>query len=362
MARDLLSQNQVNCFLKLMPSPLDDALELLHQTDSEYGSGLSNHGPMVAEAMVTLNRPDAVLPWVERYRKHLRLHQDANQPIAANQWRAGLGDLQRVSDWVSFFDQELGNSSWQGVLQNWVPLLAPGLAGAATHGIIRTGHAVRSLANQPTSQRLHELAEGLGYWAASFQQLPGIPSDEEAHALPSQAIEHVQRVNDANARLAGLITEQLRGLEQIPSFSLVINWVSVEGDLSQFLSDLTTTFTRVYLANRKNLIAFVHSVTAPSALRLLLPYLSEADARLAARYAWQASAALYAWYDVASENRSVDPTPPTETIDDLIDAAISTGGAHTIKLTEVCLREYAVNPDPIYLVAARDAIERVGNV
>jgi hypothetical protein len=93
------------------------------------------------------------------------------------------------------------------------------------------------------------------------------------------------------------------------------------------------------LDNRKSLIAFVHSVTAPSALRLLLPFLSKADAQLAARYVWQASVALYAWYDIASENRVVDPTPSTETIDELIDGAIATGGAHTIKLTEVCLRE-----------------------
>jgi hypothetical protein len=33
---------------------------------------------------------------------------------------------------------------------------------------------------------------------------------------------------------------------------------------------------------------------------------------------------------------------------------------HTIKFTEACLREYALNPKPVYLVAARDIAERVG--
>jgi len=46
----------------------------------------------------------------------------------------------------------------------------------------------------------------------------------------------------------------------------------------------------------------------------------------------------------------------------LIDRAVVAGGAHTIKFTEACLREYALHPKPVYLVAARDAAERVGGV
>ena len=55
-----------------------------------------------------------------------------------------------------------------------------------------------------------------------------------------------------------------------------------------------------------------------------------------------------------------DTTPPAEQRDELIDRAVAAGGAHCIKFTEVCLREYAVNPNPLYLVAARDVPERVG--
>ena len=114
------------------------------------------------------------------------------------------------------------------------------------------------------------------------------------------------------------------------------------------------------LANPKGVIAFVHTVTAPSALRLLAPYLSDADARLAARYAWQACAAIYAWYSTPPPPSTADLTPPTEDSEALLDRAVAAGGAHTIKFTEACLREYALNPKPVYLVAARDAAERVG--
>ena len=53
---------------------------------------------------------------------------------------------------------------------------------------------------------------------------------------------------------------------------------------------------------------------------------------------------------------------PTEDTDHLIDRAVAIGGAHTIKFTEACLREYILNPKAVYLVAARDAAERVGSV
>jgi hypothetical protein len=138
--------------------------------------------------------------------------------------------------------------------------------------------------------------------------------------------------------------------------------VDAAGDLSRFISELTETFARIYLANPRGLVAFVHAVTAPSALRLLAPYLAEPDARLAARYAWQACAAIYAWYATRPPPSPSARTPSTEAPDDLIDRALAAGGAHTIKFTEACLREYALNPQPVYLLAARDAAERVGPV
>jgi hypothetical protein len=46
----------------------------------------------------------------------------------------------------------------------------------------------------------------------------------------------------------------------------------------------------------------------------------------------------------------------------LIDRVLAAGGAHTIKFTEACLPEYAWHPNPVYLVATREAAERVGQV
>ena len=145
-----------------MATTIDDALDILHRTGPDLVGGNSNHGPMVAEALCALGRPDAVLPWLEGYKRRFQERSQARYSVSPDGWQEALGDRSRSAAWVAFFDHALAEAPWPAVLQAWVPRLVPGLMAAATHGLIRTGHAVRSLAASETPQRLHELAEGLG--------------------------------------------------------------------------------------------------------------------------------------------------------------------------------------------------------
>ncbi|MGH9292312.1 MAG: questin oxidase family protein, partial [Acidimicrobiales bacterium] len=53
------------------------------------------------------------------------------------------------------------------------------MAAAATHGVIRVGHAVRALLEDgEDGLHLDELAHGLAYWAARFQPVPGPAAGE----------------------------------------------------------------------------------------------------------------------------------------------------------------------------------------
>src|SRR5262245_53960252 len=63
---------------------MEDALALLAPTGPEYAGRLANHGPMAAQALVALERPDAVVPWVEIYKKRLRAHPGGTRPIDPN--------------------------------------------------------------------------------------------------------------------------------------------------------------------------------------------------------------------------------------------------------------------------------------
>jgi hypothetical protein len=65
-------------------------------------------------------------------------------PIGSD-WQDALGDLRRVANWTALFGREIGEQPWRKVLNSWWPRLLPGVVAAATHGVIRVGHAVRAL-------------------------------------------------------------------------------------------------------------------------------------------------------------------------------------------------------------------------
>ena len=154
-------------------APLDDALEML----APYGIGLANgnfnHAPMVAEALCALGRPDAVFPWIEAYRPRLTPRPVAGDEIIDwSRYRDHLGRRDSFPDWSRLFAAELATEPWRRVLDRWAARLAPGYSGAATHGAIRVGHAVRALTEAETRVRLRELADALASWAASYAELP----------------------------------------------------------------------------------------------------------------------------------------------------------------------------------------------
>src|SRR5258708_25197078 len=129
---------------------LGESLARLARTGPEYRGGLSNHGPMAAEALVRLGLADEVEHWVDGYIKQL---DDAPRPsdrITDDTWREALGDPKRVADWTAYLASQLADEPPRDVLDRWWPRLLPGLAAAATHGLIRTSHAARPADTAPS--------------------------------------------------------------------------------------------------------------------------------------------------------------------------------------------------------------------
>src|SRR5262245_58706538 len=337
-------------------SMMEPALAVLASYGPDLRNGLTSHAPMAVEALAALGRADAVMPWLDAYRPGLLPRPIARQRIERD-WRAALGHEDRFADWSEFFANELDDAPCRDVLERWTARLAPAYCASAMHGVIRVGHACRSLGDAETPLRRRELADGLAYWAAAYQVLPSAAADaQRGRALA--AIARVPVVPPAARRFAGTITSSLVALDDFPAFAPVIDLLDVTGDPGVLLSDLSETFVRVYLANAHDFlsaIVFVHSVTGVSAVRSILPYLPDATARDAIRHAWQGSCALYSAF--ATTSTLVDDVePPAEDQAALIDLAIANGDDHAIKFTEVCLREHALRPSPAYLAAARHAI------
>lgn len=340
-----------------MTDALDGVLKRLAEKGPEFGPGLSNHGPMAVDALVALGRADVIESWAEWYAARLSDRPQARNPIAADGWREALGDIGRAGDWSSFFVRTLNDGPWQDALAVWAPRLLPGIMAGATHGVLRTAHAVRSLERDGTLQRIAELGEGLAYWAARYQELPSAPprsgSLRIADALPCVAL-----VGESH-RTRGMIYDAVKAVDTT-DFAPVINLVNFNVDTGAFVSDVTRAFVRQYLGNAPHAaIAFVHTVTAPSALRILDPYLKGETASAAMRYMWQACASIYAAYARTGAELREPAGEIDVDRDDLIDQAVATRDEHAIKFTEACLREHALSGDPVFLIAAQDGVRRM---
>src|SRR3984893_18473600 len=321
-------------------APLDEALEILAPYGMELRNGNSNHAPMVAEALCAMGRPDAVLPWIGRYRERMLPRSEA-------------GDRIRCADWSALFAEELEEAQWRQVLDRWVELLAPGFCAAATHGVIRVGHAARSLAAAETPHRLRELADAFASWAATYQELPTSHRTANGAMAPRQAITRVPIVPLDRRNHGGNITASLAMLGDFPEFAPSIGLLDTGGDLGPLVAELTEVFARVYLANARDIrttIAFIHGVTSPAALGNIAPQVSDRTARAALRYSWQAGCGLYACFGGATATAE-DGEPQEDDGDCSVDRAIAHGDEHVIKFTEVCLHRHSLSPSPVYFAA-----------
>lgn len=335
------------------------AVERLEPFGPEFGGFLANHGPMVADALIHLGAADAVPDWIERYRQQLELRPDEGQRVVDDDWRRHLGAEALVGDWTAFFRRLLQAADWRDVLVEWWPRLLPGVAASATHGVIRTAHAVRSLATvargaQPPPLLLDEFARGLAFWAALYQPVVGAPTgDGDRHA--SEALALLPRLDpEAEAPSAG-ITGRLRLLDHVAGLASGLDRWRAPDDPQIALDEIVAAAAGVVIDRRDNPIAFCHALTAPAAVRLVLAELPAPLHRPTVNAAWQVSAAIVAAFAAPSvpTDRHTAAPPPVASADGavaatatetwgrrLATAAVEHGDEHVIKFTEAALREH----------------------
>lgn len=319
---------------------------------------LSNHAPMAAEALIAIGRTDRVISFIESYRKRFSSDYPPKfQNITKNNWKEALNDGKRITDWIEFFNREIKENGWKMAVETWSNNLAPGLAAAAAHGLIRTGHAVRSLGRQENEGRKNELAHALAYWASYYQVLPETKNEKAAKLNLSNAIQKVP-ILPAEKRNRGSIMAQLQALDNFSDFGETINLVDVTGKPKATLTALSEIFATIYAENvsPRNNIALIHAVTGLANVRSLIPYLSQTTTEKMLRYGWQAAAAIYSISGNEANNTISDAKINQE---DLIEQAVTSNEEHAIKFTEACLSEYKLNPKEIYLQAANDALGRL---
>ena len=347
---------------------LDEAYQRLHATGPEFDGWLSNHGPMAAEAMVRHGHAGQVHRWLDGYMTRLEEFPRGSGPIGAD-WRDALGDPRRIADWTAYFRREVTEQPWHQVLEIWWLRLLPGVAAAATHGVIRTGHAVRALRQDGAdTEHLAELAHGLAYWAARWQPVPGTPAAGLLHGAAHSPAEPVgARLATADALAAvpriadqsGGIRDRLTRLTELPGWptALAAPQIPVQAEaLGPWLAGLVDAATTRYLwYGHGNGVMLVHSATAPNAIMRTLPALDQQLWAPSVAAAWTAAAALTAIYaPAAPAERATLPDPPSgpQAVEETFARAVEHGDEHVIKFADTAADVFARTGDTGALAAA----------
>ena len=338
-----------------LDSDLDQALARFQRTGLEWAEGLANHGPMAVEALQQLGHPALIEGFVDSYVPRMP-PLVAGEPLDAGARAEALGDPRRLPDWIATYDRELAARSWRELLASEVPRLLPGLFAASAHALLRVAHAVRAIEARDTAVRRRELAMGLAYWAGRYQELPGVPGARPRRGQGiAESFAALPRVPPERRR-PGLFSDAVRVLAD-DFADCIERWDPEAARGSDAVHGICCESARLYLENPSARIAYVHCVTAPSALRLFAHHLDDDTRARAVGYALQAALALHA---VSAGPAPAGPPDP-ETARLATDAAEIRYRAacsleeHAIKMAEACLREHAVRPDPVLPLAAADA-------
>lgn len=291
--------------------------------DRFYRNGYSNHLPMALTALHALGASDARLKAVARL--HAGDLQPAPPPVAwlaGEPWPDHLGQASAYSAYRNLFRHWLLHERPEVVLPQVLPQLMAGCAASAFHALLRTAYGVMA-------QHLGELADGLACWAAHHQPLGALP---EARST----------VTDVE-----LLLRQLPALDsQAPSIARRISQAAEHGIVHRVAARLQVGERTLPQLARLAAYAYagsgnftvLHLLTSAHAMRVLLPYLDDADAeRQALRHYWHA----YATTVVAAAIEH-QPEPVLQSWETLVETAVASDDEHVIKLVHSCREESKV--------------------
>ncbi len=342
---------------------LPEAYHRLHRFGPEYGGdeegnhGMTNHGPMAVEVMVRRGLEVDIDTWLDRYVRRLAELPTTEVSIRPDQWRSALGVAHRLPDWTEYFRRELRERPWKNVLVDWWPRLLPGIVAGSTHGVIRVGHAVRTLragiSGCPSAtETLDELAHGLAFWAARYRELSGVVAPT-GRLTAAESLPGVARLRDQS----GFIAHRLDRLERSPEWASSLRALrpsATAEDVPAQLESLVDAGVAAYLRlGHGSPVLLVHAATAPNAVRHVLPVLPRDQWAPSLTAAWAAAAAVVATYAPAR------PAPVQDIVhagheltrEDALQRAAEHGDEHVLKFADTAVEAYDRTGDPVLLAA-----------
>lgn len=341
----------------LSPEPAP-ALESARGYSAEFGEALANHAAMVLWAQRRLGGTEAAAQrFLQAYlaTNPLRPLPPPDAAIDPDHWTARLGDRQAEAAYRAFFRGELDRLGTAEALQDlYLPRLLPGIAASALHALMRLAYA-------RDSGNAAEVAESLGYWAATYLPLgEGIGAepvtDQPAAVLLRVAADPTLRGLEFDD---GLLWHAMRRTAAMPAFAPVYNWLDVGRDTMRRMANDTlmvlAATTSPGMSDNAEFCA-LHAVTGTHWLRLVLPALQPADKSRAIRFFWQAIASIYPKMGcplpLTPEQAGRQRRLPAPDWPGIAAAAIASNDEHDISLVYSARAEEAVWGDALYRVVA----------
>ncbi|KDM90427.1 questin oxidase family protein [Photobacterium galatheae] len=301
------------------------------QFDPLYGHDLANHLPM---ALIALDRCGASPLQLQRFYQDYTSHlQPVRQILPDQETTPALGHRDSFALFHQQFRQQLATQGDATVLREWLPVLLPGLAASAFHGMIRLSYALEAGDHE-------EIAMALAYWASEYQPLSPLTSTRH-YSAETQLTLALDAFRNFKFQ-PGIIVDRIKEVVAQPTYQAI---AEVPDKLTE--AEIARLTIRAYLAS--NDFTLLHGVTGFDALQQLLPYVP--DRQLALAYYWQAYVAAFCSaqplppFSLAPATR-IEPDWPAwfATVTGLSDD-------HSIKLTYSCSRLYQTFAFDEYLAA-----------
>lgn len=322
----------------------------------EYRQGLSNHLPMVLQALHGLGASEAqMLRFVASYRTQFETgweipsasHVSTEAELNWFSLRSQEGSYPVL---LAHFQRALREQGQDAVLREAVPHLLAGISGVAFHGVIRVGHALAS-GYEP------ELAAGLAYWAWRWQRVeaaPVLPTNEQipfetwAAALQDQS-QHWRSQ-------AGLISARMLDASRTPLYQGLVGRLLAADSAQERLDQLARLAAQSYVSSAN--FTVLHMITGLRAVRALLPWVGE-SVDLQPLLAEHFTAAYLAANIKPLQADGRDAKTASWDWPELIAQTLESSDDHLIKLVYACRQEASRSGDALlYLEAARLACAR----
>ena len=315
------------------------------QRSGEFPVLLANHLPMVLEA---IGRLGAAPERLEQYAVHYTTAHavpDMPPPIAPlteNTWPSAIGQRDRERDLRDFFADVVSRIGGAEAIRRYLPEMFPGVAASATHGLMRLAYAV--LRRDET-----EIANALGYWAATYLYFP-VRTGSGA-AGPLELVLAMQpEPSFRNITVSStLLWKWIEHMGTLPAFQNLLGRMQPVPGTIDTLREISLV---LYAATGS--FEALHAVTGSHWLRLVAPYVDEPD-RLAC-YWWENVLALYPKIgmpdlpDAATVEKWRALPVPSDA--EIAAAAVASDDEHDHSLTFSAFEEYALTGDPLYKVVA----------